>query len=240
MNRFLTYRRKLEKRRHGRFDFIADTATFDNDAGSLFGRQAATQRTNHFASRNSSAPPLTTTVQYDADWHGTRAAAASASAASGDGSPSSCSICLIMCWICSLVAAPVPTMACLISRGAYSKDRQIELERRTNSRRPGMAQFQGTAGVLVHEDTFNGDDVGPIFCDDLTDGAKYHLQALRKLTVNAVDRTAGDVAGPITLAVQHTKAGQTRTGINSEYSLALSQKSPQSSANTSSGISALL
>ena len=44
--------RKLEKSRHGRFEFVANAAALDHDLRSLFHRQAAAQRSENVALRH--------------------------------------------------------------------------------------------------------------------------------------------------------------------------------------------
>ena len=82
------------------------------------------------------------------------------------GVPSSFRIDTTMCCTCSLVAAPVPTTACLISRGAYSNTSTSYSNVAHKCRRSRVAEFQRAAGVLVHEDALDRDDIRSILRDD--------------------------------------------------------------------------
>src|SRR5690606_30794614 len=120
--------RQPEEGRHRGFQLVADAAAFDDEVRRHLAREAAAQGTDHRSRATAAAPARRPARCRRWPWHN---AAARASAASGAGSPESPSSDTTMCWTCSLVAAPVPTTASLISRGAYSK---------TSAQRPKVAQ----------------------------------------------------------------------------------------------------
>src|SRR5580698_10497507 len=100
---------QVQERRHGRFELIAHSAHIQRDRRGGLGGDSTVQETDQLATSSRRRRLCA--------WH---SAAASASPASGPGRSESCSSTFIMCatWVFS--AAPEPTTASLMARGAYS------------------------------------------------------------------------------------------------------------------------
>src|SRR5208283_851675 len=102
------------KRRHRRFELIADPVHVDHQERRLLGGEAAFEESDH--------PRLAASFNDVRTWPRSawQTAAANASAASAATGPSSFRMLLIMSCTCAFSALPVPTTACLIWRVAYS------------------------------------------------------------------------------------------------------------------------
>jgi hypothetical protein len=93
----------------------------------------------------------------------------------------------------------------------------------TNCRRPGVTQFQGTTCVFVHEDAFDGNDIGAIFINNTTDRLEYLPEAICKRAVNTFDRAARDVRRFVTHKVDDAEASQAGARVDSEYAFSCRQ-----------------
>src|SRR5947208_141422 len=116
---FLTHRRQLEERRHGRLQLVSEPADVDRELRGRLGGDRATQRADHRPACLRRAPPCCASVpsRRACAWH---TATASASAASAPGRSASPSSVRIICATWNFSAAPEPTTASLMARGAYS------------------------------------------------------------------------------------------------------------------------
>ena len=86
-----------------------------------------------------------------------------------------------------------------------------------------MPKLQCAAGILVHEDTLDRDDIGPILAHYLAHGFEDLPQPVRKAASSAVDRAARDVGRGIALEIENAEPGQARAWINAEYASFISQ-----------------
>ena len=86
-----------------------------------------------------------------------------------------------------------------------------------------MAQFQRTARVLVHENTFNSDYVRVKFVHDAADGFENLPQAISKGAVDAFHGSAGNVKRPVPVKINDAEARQAGARINTEYASFCSQ-----------------
>ena len=82
------------------------------------------------------------------------------------------------------------------------------LERGADRGGTGVPQFQCAAGVLVHENTLDGDDIRPELGDDLADGREYLPQPVCEGAVRAPDRAARNIGRPITDKIEDAEPGQ--------------------------------
>ena len=106
--------------------------------------------------------------------------------------------------------------------------------------RAGMAQFQCTPCILVHEDTLDRDDVGAILDDDLADRGEDLPETVRKAAVHAVDDAAGNVRRLVARKVEHAESRLPGAGVNAKDASRAGQFVSQSCSSTSSLMSALL
>jgi len=84
----------------------------------------------------------------------------------------------------------------------------VVLKRGTQRRRARVAKFQGAAGVLVHEDALDRHDIGSKLPDDAANGLEDLAQPVRKATVQALDRAAGDIGRGVALKIEDAEPGQ--------------------------------
>lgn len=109
----------------------------------------------------------------------------------------------------------------LLGRGTRSNDRLLDFSRRvfknldtvlkrgTDRRRARMAKLERTASVLVHEDTFDDDEIWPKLINDPADRFKNLPKPVCKSTVGALDGAAGHVGRTVAAKVNYAEAGQT-------------------------------
>ena len=64
--------------------------------------------------------------------------------------------------------------------GRVLVDLDVVPKRRTEGRRPRMAELQRAARILGHKHALDGDDIGPVLVDDVAHAGKDVLQALRE------------------------------------------------------------
>ena len=100
----------------------------------------------------------------------------------------------------------------------------VVFECRAQGRRARMTEFQRTAGVLVHEDALDGDDVRLKLGHDATHGFKNLPQSIGKRTVHAFYRAARHVGRRVAQKIEDTETGQARAWIDPEYASLVSQK----------------
>jgi hypothetical protein len=86
-----------------------------------------------------------------------------------------------------------------------------------------VAKFQGTAGILMHEDALNGDDIRTIFVNDAADGLENVPQAIRKGSVDAFHSPARNVQRFVTVEIDDAETGQARARVDSEYAFSCRQ-----------------
>lgn len=71
-----------------------------------------------------------------------------------------------------------------------------------------MPEFQRAAGVLMHEDALNNDDVRLELADDIVNRIEYLSKSIGKCAVRTLDRAAGHIGWRVALKIEHTEAGQ--------------------------------
>src|SRR5581483_4050259 len=111
----LAYRGEMKIRGHRRLRLVADPAHLHGELRGRLGSYPPAHRSDHV--ERTAAPRASIAIRREWAWH---TATAKASEASGLIFPVSRSRILIICATCSFSAAPDPTRASLIARGAYS------------------------------------------------------------------------------------------------------------------------
>ncbi len=86
-----------------------------------------------------------------------------------------------------------------------------------------MAKFQGTAGILVHEDAFDSDDIRTIFVNDATDRLENLPEAIRKGPIDTFHSPARNVQRFVTVKIDDAETGQAGARVNSEYAFSCRQ-----------------
>ena len=84
----------------------------------------------------------------------------------------------------------------------------VVLKRGTQRRRARVTQFQGTAGVLVHEDALDRHNIGSELRDDATNGLEDLAQPVREATIQAFDGATGDIGRGVALEIEDAEPGQ--------------------------------
>ena len=87
---------------------------------------------------------------------------------------------------------------------------------RANGGRAGMSQFQGAAGVLVHEYALDRDDIRAILFDDTADGFEYLPESVSECAIDAFDGSARNVLRFGANKIDDAKARQAGARIDSE------------------------
>ena len=215
----LAHRRQVVERGHRRLDFVADAAHVDHRAAA-----APCAPARPAASRSSSVPrprarPRTARAGPRAPGMrvaqcagervgGVRPPARSAAAAGS--APCAAT--------CSLSAAPSPTTASLIARGAYSCAGAPSQQGSAQRRAPRLAQLQRAVGVQVHEHALDRHLVRPVFLHQRSDGIEDLAQPGREFRPAHRDVATGDVAlAAAGGAVEDAVAGAPRAGVQPQH-----------------------
>ena len=89
--------------------------------------------------------------------------------------------------------------------------------RRTNRRATGLAKFDRRGSVMRNENGFDRRLVRFVFFDQLLQLGKNNTQPLCKLARSGLDSAVVNRGYPVTVNLDNTYAGYSRTGINTEY-----------------------
>lgn len=114
-----------------------------------------------------------------------------------------------------------------LSRGIFVDFNAVR-EGRADGGRPRVAKFQRASSILVHEYTFNGDNIRTKLVDDAANRFKNLPQAICKSAIDAFYGSAGNVKRPVPVEINDAEARQAGARINTEYASFGSQLSLRS------------
>jgi hypothetical protein len=85
-----------------------------------------------------------------------------------------------MCCTWALSALPLPTTACLISRGVYSATGSSWMTAGADGGAAGLAELEGGIGIARHEHPLDGHLVGLEFAHQRGEVGEDHAQLVRQ------------------------------------------------------------